>query len=151
MEKSSRRRKKVPLSTMITSDGTKVQERRLFITHKNAAKAISLDRLRKDLRWTMEQSSIPDSWTPHSLRGASASKCINLGLDQKRVLDHGRWTSFQTFRKHYLRTDFFKESSSSNCNLPIWKALRTPVTSIEMSSDTSHSSSSSQSSLPQFC
>ena len=134
MQRSQSRRKEAGLDTLVTSDGDKVEVRRLFVTHKNKVKPLSLDRLRNDLKWTMGESGLNvKDWTPHSLRGASASKCINIGLDSARVLEHGRWLSWQTFKKHYLRIDFFGQSSQNNHNLPVWKALRTPVTSVDTS------------------
>jgi hypothetical protein len=90
-----------------------------------------MDRLRNDLRETMLESGVEEGWTPHALRGASASKCINLGLDTERVLSHGRWANMATLKKSYFRPDFFCESSSDNLHLPIWRALRLPVRRVD--------------------
>ena len=67
------------MTTQTTSDGSRRQVKGIFVTHKNKAKTLSKDRLRNDIKWVMQASGInTEIWTPHSLRGATASKCINL-------------------------------------------------------------------------
>jgi len=131
LHRSKKRRDATPSISQTTSEGSVREVRPLFVTHKNKAKALSKDRLRNDIKDAMGMSGIDEAWTPHSLRGASASKCLNLGLDSKRVLEHGRWTSWQTFKKHYYRIEFVNEASTSHSNLPFWKALRTPTTPVD--------------------
>ena len=58
MQRSQSRRKEAGLDTLVTSDGDKVEVRRLFVTHKNKVKPLSLDRLRNDLKWTMGESGL---------------------------------------------------------------------------------------------
>lgn len=103
----------------------------LFLTHKNKPKALSLDRIRNDLKLTMNDCGLKKEWSPHSIRGASSSKCINLGLDLERVLNHGRWASAKTFYNHYLRVQFYVEGSSENAKWPIWRAVRERVQTLD--------------------
>ena len=79
----------------------------------------------------MEAAGIPESWRPHSLRGAVTSKLINLGVEEKRVLQFGRWSNAKTFRESYFRQSFYKEASARWNQEPIWEILRLPVTEVD--------------------
>lgn len=131
IKRSARRRGKVPESDMRLGDGSTYKAKQIFLTHKNKAKAMSLDGVRNDLKAVMEKSGVPDGWSPHSLRGASSSKCVNFGISLQRVLDHGRWASPATFRKHYLRVHFYVEGTGENAVWPIWRAIRSRVTVLD--------------------
>ena len=50
-------------------------------------------------------------FTAHSLRGASASKVVNLGGPLPLVLSRARWAGESTFRKHYWKPKAYKEHS----------------------------------------
>jgi len=137
LHRSRVRRATVKKVVQITSDGEKRLVQPIWITHnKNKARALSKDALRNDLKKTMEASGIDTKyWTPHTLRGATTSKCLNIGLESNRVMEHGRWITWQTIKKHYYRIDFYEESSDSNKNLPIWQALRIPGTTVDVTKE----------------
>lgn len=50
LRKSAKRRKKVEPVALVNSGGSEIQVRKLLITHKNKARALSIDRLRHDLQ-----------------------------------------------------------------------------------------------------
>ena len=99
----------------------------LWVTHAGRASAISLDTIRNDLKRSMRSAGLRHPWTPHNLRGASASKVDNLGGGRERVLKHGRWASEKSFLDYYFRQDSSLGSSSRNRALPIWNLLRVGV------------------------
>lgn len=123
LNRSKARRAKTAKSEIVLSDGSTFKARRLFVTHSGPAGPLSLDRLRNDMRDIRLKCGLGD-WKTHSIRGAAASKCINMGVKWQRVLDHGRWASAATFKRHYLRLQFYAESSTEHEDWPIWKILR---------------------------
>ena len=79
----------------------------------------------------MAGAGLEDSWNPHSLRGAVTSKLFNLGIDEKRVLQFGRWSNVKTFRENYYRQSFYKEASAELNKEPLWSVIRMPVTLVD--------------------
>ena len=57
------------------------------------------------------------SWTPHDIRGATASKLRNAGLPMDEVLQAARWKSERTFTKVYFKD--IRSMSKSCCSLPL--------------------------------
>lgn len=99
-----------------------------FVTHKNKAGPTSVNSLQADVGKSMRSAGIPSAWKVHSLRGAVTSKLRNLGVEEKRVLQFGRWSNAKTFNTSYFRQCFYKEASSQLSTEPLWKLLRLPVT-----------------------
>ena len=90
-----------------------------------------METFRKDLTAMMKKSGINAPWTPHDLRGAVASKLMNMQAGDQRVLQLGRWKSRKTFDNHYFKRTFYKEAKPSNSNTPLCVLLRKKVTPIE--------------------
>ena len=121
-----RRRKKAKKIEIIAGAGpTKALP--FFLSHRGKAAAISIATIRKDLQSLMTRTGIDPIWTPHDIRGAVASKLINLQAGDQRVMDLGRWKSRQTMMKHYFRQAFYVEASSRNEKEPLCKLLRERV------------------------
>ena len=96
------RREKVVKCSYTAPEGDKLGTP-FFVTHKNKAKGLSVNSIRSDVLKVMAGAGLEDSWNPHSLRGAVTSKLFNLGIDEKRVLQFGRWSNVKTFRENCYR------------------------------------------------
>ena len=125
-----KRRKKAKKLKITTAAGT-TWAQPFLVSHRGKAAAISIGTIRKDLQGLMLRAGIDPIWTPHDLRGAVASKLLNLQAGEERVMQLGRWKERQTMQKHYFRRTFYMEASRSNEKEPIWKLLRQMVTKVD--------------------
>ena len=96
----------------------------LFVKYIQITRSICSTRTRVPLFWSVVQPFHPIStktiasitrnmlktfnvdvtiWDSHSTRGAAVSMLIDLGLTPEEVAEVGDWSSFEAFRKHYLR------------------------------------------------
>jgi integrase len=79
----------------------------------------------------MAKAGIEPGYSPHDLRGAVASKLLNLQAGEDRVMELGRWKSRRTLMQHYFKRTFYLEADESNRKIPLWKLLRTRITKVE--------------------
>ena len=126
---AQRRTKSKPIEVK-TDDGVK-KGKPFFLSHRGPPAALSLETLRKDLSRWMKEAKLDERWTPHDLRGAVASKLMNLHAGEDRVLQMGRWKSKATFTKHYYKPAFYAEAKTSNAKIPLRFLLRQRVKHIE--------------------
>jgi hypothetical protein len=114
----------------MTSDGLR-KVKPFLVSHRGAATSLSIESLRKDLTEVMRQANIEEIWTPHDIRGAVASKLINLQAGDARVLQLGRWKSRRTLDLHYFKQAFYAEADPNNVKKPLRELLRMKVTQID--------------------
>jgi hypothetical protein len=60
----------------------------------------------------------------HSLRGAAPSKVVNLGGDERLVLQQARWTSAATFHKSYYRKCVYSNPDPKYKEYPLTYLVR---------------------------
>ena len=102
-----------------------------LVSHRGKAASISICTIRKDLQMMMTRAGIDPVWTPHDLRGAVASKLINLQAGEERVIQLGRWKSKKTMEKHYFRKTFYIQASRKNEKVALWQLLRETVNKVD--------------------
>ena len=124
-------RRKLAKDLEFKTEAGSVKAKPFFISTRCKTEAISKETLRSDLKAVMLQAGIDHVWTPHDLRGATASKLWNLQAGQQRVLDLGRWRSKKTFQDHYFKRSFFLEASPENRKLPTRYLLRQKVSYVD--------------------
>jgi len=102
-----------------------------LVSHRGKAAAISVCTIRKDLQSLMVRAGVDPVWTPHDLRGAVASKLINLQAGEERVIQLGRWKSKKTMEKHYFKKAFYIQASRKNERVALWELLRETVMKVD--------------------
>ena len=81
---AARRTKAKPIE-LKTNEGTK-KGHPFFISTRGPADGLYIETMRKDLSSMMKKAKIEAPWSPHDLRGAVASKLMNLKAGEERVL-----------------------------------------------------------------
>ena len=128
--KTAQRRAKARAIEVKTNEGIK-RGKPFLVSTRGTPAALSLESIRKDITEIMREAGVEAPWTPHDLRGAVASKLMNLQAGEERVLQLGRWKSRNTFNKHYYKRAFYAEAKASNSNVPLRYLLRKKVTQVE--------------------
>ncbi len=62
-------------------------------------------------------------WKARSCRGAASSKAYQCGVPLRQILQQGRWSGEEVFRRFYLRTDG-RPVLPENPNISFSEALR---------------------------
>ena len=75
-----------------------------FITHGKPHHPASKDTLARWVKEVMQNSGIDTTvFKPHSTRGASNSKALQMGMPLEQVLKRGQWSNAYTFFQYYYR------------------------------------------------
>ena len=76
----------------------------LFISYVKPHKLVTSSTLAKWMLDALKQSSIDeDKFKAHSIRGASTSKAVNIGVSINDIISTADWTNIRTFEKFYHR------------------------------------------------
>ncbi len=95
----------------------------------------------------LHQAGISKEYTAHSLKGATISKALMMGVSMERLAPHAR-TKPETIRKHYQRLEVGSNREVTSRDLSVTHALRSSLPGYSQSH--LHPSSSPQSSQPQL-
>ena len=76
----------------------------LFVSYVKPHKPVTSSTLARWMLDALEQSSIDvDKFKAHSIRGASTSKAVNMGVSINDIISTADWTNIRTFEKFYHR------------------------------------------------
>ena len=76
----------------------------LFISYVKPHKPVTSGTLARWMLDALKQSSIDvDKFKAHSIRGASTSKAVNMGVSINDIIFTADWTNIRTFEKFYHR------------------------------------------------
>ena len=76
----------------------------LFISYVKPHKPVTSNTLARWMLDALKQSSIDvDKFKAHSIRGASTSKAVNMGVSINDIISTADWTNIRTFEKFYHR------------------------------------------------
>ena len=65
-------------------------------------------------------------WTAKHVRGAAASKVINLGAETQSVLVRARWADYRTFLKYYFKRCVYSNTPADPKDRSVEALLRYP-------------------------
>jgi hypothetical protein len=93
-----------PIPERVMSRRDPVFKDRLILGNDQSHFPIGKQRIASISKEVMGESGInTDIYKSHSIRGATATKQIDLGEDVEDVMFRGRWRSWSTFKKFYER------------------------------------------------
>ena len=75
----------------------------LFLSLQKPFRPLTADRLGSLTKQILTSFGIPNSWGPHSTRGAGVSFYKRLGMSSEQVAELGKWKDIKTFSQYYLR------------------------------------------------
>ena len=100
----------------------------LEVNNENRITTLSAQRIAKQAMAMLAIGGVDTSrFKAHSIRGAAASKLLNLGMSDGKICVRARWKNRNTFYKHYVRDVLYLETDASNCNKTHSELLRMAV------------------------